>query len=41
MFIPIQRWVVMFPWKEIGIVIVVLGAIYWFRKRFEVKKVDK
>jgi ribosomal protein S27E len=36
-----QRWVFMLPWKEISVIIVVLGVFYWFRKKFQVKKIGK
>lgn len=36
-----QRWIIMLPWREILAIIVVLGAIYWFRRKFEIKKTAK
>ena len=34
-----QRWIIMFPWKEIIAIILLIGLVYWFRRRFEVKKI--
>jgi hypothetical protein len=36
-----QRWMFMFPWKELSILVIAFGIIYWFRKKFEFKKIGR
>ena len=34
-----QRWIIMLPWQEIVVLALVLGLLYWFWRRFEVRKI--